>query len=154
MADEGFKIIQQNGAHHLCGVLNETANLSSLLKASEPLRLDMQEVSRLNSIGVRNLLKFLSGWGGKAFSYERCPGEFIDQVNMIPALLGTKRQGTIKSLYVPYECPKCEHEEEVLGDLAAYVPGIATGAFPQHKCPNCGDMMTVVTDSFFVFATR
>ena len=154
MAEAGIKIVERGGVYHLSGVLNEYADLSPLLKAAEPLRLNMSQVSRLNSIGIRNFLKFLADWGPKGFVYEQAPSEFIDQINMIPALLGLKHHGTVKSLFVPYECAKCEHEEDVLSDLADYTAVKTGGEPPKRKCPKCGHEMTVLTDSFFVFMTR
>jgi len=155
MADgQGIKIVEQGGVLHLSGVLNEYTDLSSLLAMAEPLRLNIQMVSRFNSIGIRNLLKFLAIWGNKAFSFERCPSEFIDQINMIPALLGTKGHGEIKSLYVPYECVSCDHEEDVLGTLDEYRDGVGGGSWPVRACGKCGNNMTMLTDSFFVFLSR
>jgi ribosomal protein S27E len=154
VADLGIKIVERDGVFHLAGVLNEYADLSPLLKEREPLLLNMAQVSRLNSIGIRNLLKFLSDWGPKRFTYEACPSEFVDQINMIPALLGTKGNGAIKSLFVPYECESCEHEEDFLGTLQEYVAALKAGALPKRKCPKCGNMMAVLSDSFFVFLNR
>jgi len=153
-ADQGLKIVEEGGIHYLTGELNEYADLSSLLSQPGPLVLNLRGVSRLNSIGIRNLLKFLADWGAKAITYDECPCEFIDQINMIPALLGTKEHATIRSLFVPYECRKCEHEDEVLGALEDFTSGDEGGSTAVRKCPNCGEDMTVLTDSFFVFLSR
>src|SRR5689334_16178520 len=94
--DPGIKIVEKEGIFHLSGILNEYADFSALLTQKEPLRLDMREVTRLNSIGIRNLLKFLADWSPRKFIYLNCPSEFIDQVNMIPALLGNKNNGEVE----------------------------------------------------------
>lgn len=155
MSDQGIKIVEKDGVVHLSGVLNEYADFSGLTAKAEPLRLNMKEVSRLNSIGIRNLLKFLSDWGSKAFSYDQCPSEFIDQINMIPALLGTKAHGKVLSLYVPYECSACDHDDEVLAQADDFRAGIKAGREPPKRpCPKCGQEMAVLTDSFFVFLSR
>jgi hypothetical protein len=154
MAEQGIKIVEKDGAFHLSGVLNEYADFSSLLGQREPLRLNMKAVSRLNSIGIRNLLKFLSDWGPRAFTYEECPSEFIDQVNMIPALLGSKNNGKIESLFVPYECPACDHEDEVLSKVSDFAHVPAGGEGPSRTCAKCGGKMTILTDSFFIFLMR
>lgn len=155
MSDQGMKIVEKDGVVHLSGVLNEYADFSSLLTRTEPLRLNMRQVSRLNSIGIRNLLKFLADWGSKAFSYDQCPSEFVDQLNMIPALLGTKSHGEVLSLYVPYECSNCDHDEDVLAKTADFSDKIKAGQEPpKHPCPKCGSQMAVLTDSFFVFLER
>ncbi len=154
MAEQDIKIVERDGVFYLSGVMNEYADFSPLLPQAAPLRLNMKQVTRLNSIGIRNLLKFLADWGPKPFSYEECPSEFVDQLNMIPALLGVKNHGKVVSLFVPYECLNCDHEEEVLGDLTAYEPSLKNGTPPPaQSCPKCKADMVVLTDSFFVFAS-
>jgi hypothetical protein len=154
MTDQGIKIVEREGIVFLSGVLNEYADFSPLLKNAPPLRLDMQDVSRLNSIGIRNLLKFLSEWGAKPFEYLRSPSEFVDQVNMIPALLGAKGQGRIRSLFVPYECIDCEAEEDVLSPIEQFEKLPKGADAPKRACAKCGGNMAVLTDSFFIFLQR
>src|SRR5690606_17936891 len=121
----------------------------------EPLRLNLRGMSRLNSIGIRNLLKFISAWSPKTFIFEECPSVFIDQVNMIPALTGVKGQGSIETFYVPYECEDCGREEDFLGKAADYASLLKAGKdVPQQICGGCGGPMLVLTDSYFVFLTR
>lgn len=154
MAEQGIKIVEKDGTYHLSGILNEYADFSPLVKQAPPLRLNMRSVSRLNSIGIRNLLKFLAEWGAKDFEYHDCPSEFIDQINMIPALLGTKATGRVVTLFVPYECAECDNEEEVLAKVTDF-KGLAEGGdAPRRKCVKCGGQLSVLTDSFFVFLSR
>lgn len=155
MADQGIKIVAKDGVHHLAGVLDEFSDFSLLLRQSEPLRLNLRLLTRFNSIGVRNFLRFLTDWGPKAFVYDQCPSEFVDQINMIPALLGTKGQGRVETLFVPYECSNCDNEEEVLSRAEDYRAAAKAGAdLPSRTCGKCGHPMTVLMDSFFVFLTR
>ncbi len=154
MAEQGIKIVEKEGVFFLSGVLNEYANFSSLLSRQPPLKLNMRQVSRLNSIGIRNLLKFLSDWGPKAFEYQETPSEFVDQVNMIPALLGPNNHGLIKTLFVPYECTKCDNEQEVLCKIEEFDTVKDGNEPPVRKCSKCSGEMAVLTDSFFVFLQR
>jgi hypothetical protein len=154
LAEHGIKIVEKDGVFLLSGVLNEYADFSSLLAQQPPLKLNLRNVSRLNSIGIRNLLKFLADWGPKPFEYHETPSEFVDQVNMIPALLGPKGHGQIKTLFVPYECTKCDHEAETLCKIEEFEPVKEGNEAPVRKCPKCGGEMAVLTDSFFVFLTR
>lgn len=155
MAEQGIKIVEKDGVFHLSGVLNEYADFSPLLAKPEPLKINLRQLSRLNSIGIRNLLKFLSDWGPKAFVFDQCPSEFVDQINMIPALLGTKNHGKVDTLFVPYECPNCDHEEEILAKAEDYrAAAKAGGELPTRTCSKCGNQMTVLMDSFFVFLAR
>src|SRR5690606_31473784 len=113
------------------------------------LQLNIKGLTRLNSIGIRNLLKFLNKWGARPFSYIECTSEFIDQVNMIPALLGTGGHGKIVDLYVPFECDECGHEHEFYGKVDEF-----NEEEPVRACPKCGGEMFVLSDSFFVFRKR
>jgi hypothetical protein len=154
MAEQGIKIEERAGVFHLSGILNEYADFDALLAKAAPLKLNMRGVSRLNSIGIRNLLKFIGDWGAKPFEYIECPSEFVDQINMIPSLLGAKKTGKVVSLFVPYACENCDNEPEVLCPIGDFA-GVAAGGEPApRKCDKCQGKLTVLTDSFFVFLTR
>jgi hypothetical protein len=155
MAEQGITIREQDGKFFISGIINEYAEFDSLLGKNAPLHLNIKDVSRLNSIGIRNMLKFLNGWGEKGLVYHECPSEFVDQVNMIPALLGTKGHGRIESLHVPYECDECDHEEEKLCDVKDIEVVLKKdGEPPTAECPKCQSEMYVLSDSFFVFLQR
>jgi hypothetical protein len=154
MADQGIKIVSKDGVFFLSGVLDEYADLTALEEAAEPLRLNFKGISRFNSIGIRGLLKFLFSWGSKGLIYEECPSEFVDQANMIPALLGAKKQGVILSLFVPYECTACDFDEEVLSRTSDLQKSLAAGAELTKNCPSCGGKMEVPAESFFHFLKR
>ena len=154
MADRGIKIVSKDGVFFLSGVLDEYADLSSLTEAKEPLRLNFKGISRFNSIGIRGLLKFLFAWGSKGLIYEECPSEFVDQANMIPALLGAKKQGVIHSLFVPYECTSCDFDEELLAQTADLQKTLAAEGKLVKSCPSCGGKMEVPAESFFYFLKR
>jgi len=149
MAEVGIKIEVRGGVHFLSGELNEYSDFEGMKNATPPLILNMKGVERLNSIGIRNLLKFLNNWGSQPFVYQECRAEFIDQINMIPALLGVKNVGKVETLFAPFECDNCSFEEEVLGKAEDF-----EGDEPVRPCPKCGSEMIVVSDSFFIFRGR
>ncbi len=152
MSNQGIQIDEKGGVYFVRGVLDEYADLSNLLTKPAPLRLNLQGLTRLNSIGVRNLLKFLANWGDKPLIYEHCTSEFIDQLSMIPALLGIKKQGQVASLYVPYECTRCDHEADIFGPMSEYEGALRTNTWPTKSCSKCGGSMQVISDTFFAFA--
>ena len=154
MAEQGIKIVSKDGVFFLSGVLDEYANFAPLVGATEPLRLNLKAISRFNSIGIRCLLKFLYDWGPKSLIYDECPSEFVDQANMIPALLGAQKQGVISSLFVPYECRDCDHDEEFLGQTTDLQKTLASGQSLTKPCSRCGGTMAVQSDSFFLFLSR
>lgn len=146
-----FSIKHQDGRYHLVGILNEYADLSPLLAAQEPLRLNMGGLSKLNSIGIRNFLRFLSDWGPRSIQYENATSEFIDQLNMIPSLKGVNNHAVIESFFVPWQCLECDHEDEVLMDSGTIVPTVEAGDDPERKCPKCSSDMSLLVDSYFEF---
>lgn len=146
-----FTITKRDGTYVLSGVLNEFADFKSLISAAEPLRLDLGGLSKLNSIGVRNFLRFLSDWGGKALVFENATAEFIDQVNMIPSLKGVHHHAQIQSFYVPWQCVRCEREDEVLVSTPEVRAVLDAGDEPSRKCPKCDNDMNLLVDTFFEF---
>ena len=77
---------------------------------------------------------------------------FFDRVTNADVVMLSRQ---ITTLFVPYECNNCDHEEEVLSPTDDYRASVAEGKDPpKRKCPKCGAGMTVLTDSFFVFLQR
>ena len=148
----GVALELKDGTFFLSGVLDEYADFSSLLSVSEPLKLNLRGIKQLNSIGIRNMLEFLKKTGSKRIEYYECPSEYVDQINMIPALLGFGDQkAEVKSMFIPFECKKCDHAEDMLktsDDIAKSLDGESTVT---EKCPKCGGDMIVYNDFFFSF---
>jgi len=153
VAVDSFSIDLKEGCYHLSGVLDEFANFDVLKLSSEPLRLNLSQVSKLNSIGIRNFLRFLSDWGAKELYYEHATSEFIDQVNMIPAMKGFAKQARIMSFNVPWQCLSCDYEDEIFMEAGKVEPLLENGIKLSHLCSNCGKDMRLLVDSFFDFLT-
>jgi len=155
MVDQGIKLTDKDGVVYATGFLDEYADFDAILSRSEPLVLNMEGVLRINSVGIRNFLKFLNAWGPKSLEYQKCTADFIDQLNMIPAIGGINKQAVVSSLYVPLECDSCDKELEQLSDIKPYKDAIEKNQeLPHVKCPECGDSMNVLSESFFVFLER
>jgi hypothetical protein len=151
---QGITIEDRNGTVYLIGPLNEYGDLSSILSKPAPLTLNLRSITRINSIGIRNFLKFLSGWGDKPLRYEDCTVEFIDQVNMIPSLLGIKQHADISSLEIPYECTGCDLEDVTLTSYSDAVNYLKSETFPKPTCQSCGSVMVPVIDTYFSFVKK
>jgi anti-anti-sigma regulatory factor len=74
-----MKISRKGGVVFLEGVVDENADFSPLLSENPPLQLDLSGVSRINSIGVRSWMKFISLWGDKPMEYLECPTIITDR---------------------------------------------------------------------------
>ena len=156
MADQGITIEVRAEVVYLSGYMNENADLSSLLNRMDPLILNLKNVLRFNSTGIRNLLKFLNKWGSRPLIYQDCPCDFIDQVNMIPALLG-QPEGTykIQSLFMPYECRTCGYESEDLEQFDTVVKIVGSDRqITKKPCPKCASPLHLISEAYLFFLDR
>jgi len=135
----------------LVGVMDEFADLSPMLQAAAPLRMKMGRVLRFNSIGIRNLMKFLKQWNKGDYEFIDCPVEFVDQVEMIPNILKMSGKGRISSCRAPFTCSSCGHEDELLVSEAELNNAKAKNTKPEKTCSQCRASMTVLAEGFFSF---
>lgn len=133
----------------LRGAITETTDFSKAL-AAEPKRvaIDLSEVDRVNSYGVREWIRFLKALvdGGAQVFLDRVSVPMVRQMNMIPQVRGGAE---VRSLFAPYYCPACDDEQRL--PLTA-----GSRDAPEHApCPACGAEMEFddVQDAYFAFAT-
>jgi hypothetical protein len=122
----------------LTGVIDEASYLGELLPAGPGLlRLDLAGVTFINSLGVREWIRFLAtaAQGGVKVELARVSEPLIQQLNMIVAARG---QADVLSFYAPYACDACGREESLLIDLAVHRAQLVKGDAPPAKCPECG----------------
>ena len=125
----------------LTGVIDESASLPELLPQTPGrLRIDLAGVTFINSLGVREWIRFLAtaAQAGVAVELARVSEPLIQQLNMIVAARG---QAEVLSFYAPYACDACGREESLLIDLAPNRAALARGEAPAAKCPECGSAM-------------
>ena len=102
---------------------------------AKTLVLDMQGVEYFNSLGIRawaNFVKPLTE--GRSVSYERCPPDFINQINMMPLLADSIRIQSFSSAFI---CPNCNHTQTELFD-ATQEKSDLIAAFESKVCDQCG----------------
>lgn len=135
-----MNIERKGGKVYLSGVINENSDFSPLLKETSPLKIDFSGVQRINSVGVRSWMKFLSQWGDdKLLEYWECSVVIVDQLSIIGSLRGVRKKvATVKSVYLPSECTSCAKESEVRVSEDDYRkdPSLLSYLKP---CPHCGD---------------
>jgi hypothetical protein len=120
----------------LIGNVDESVDLAPLIAMAGPLVVDLGEMDRINSIGVRTWMNFVKARekAGAALTIERCSPMMVGQITMITRFMGS--QAHVKSLLVPYFCKKCQREH---AEVFAAVPGASVS--PTIACPNCGGQM-------------
>ena len=101
----------------LAGVIDDSFPADKLvLPADKAIEINLNDVKMINSLGIREWIKFVNSIQSKNVSITHCPKIFIDQVNMVQGFLPTLFK--IKSFYVPYF-----NEDDDLEKSVLYVSG-------------------------------
>lgn len=144
---EGFSYLK------LGGVIDEDNHLRKLtgqLKGSAVV-LDLSEVERINSCGVRDWVNWLSDVEASGFKVVmvRCSSAIINQVNMVTNFIG---DAFVHSFFAPYLNPETEQEKNILlftETLAQQNPVLA----PTIRCEDTGYLLEFddFEESYFAF---
>lgn len=119
------------------GEIDENADLQVLaLQLEGTVVLDLGEVRRINSAGVREWVNFMRELGHvKQVWLSRCSTAIVNQLNMIYNFRG---RASVKTFFAPYLCVRCETEVDVLLDTNVHFPDKNLLRPPEVKCPQCG----------------
>ena len=122
----------------LKGHISEAANFTALKQLPRQLTIDLSEISRINSIGVREWSTFVRECelAGMDLTFERCSPAIVSQMGMISNFMGMRSR--VKSVLVPYLCTSCKFE---LLDVLELVARMPVKVAPTLRCPSCQDMM-------------
>jgi serine/threonine protein kinase len=100
------------------------------------LVVDLEEVSRITSFGVREWCQALQHVHAEYYCFVRCHPVVVSQFNLVRGFAGS---GELVTLYVPYRCPHCNHHFELLLDLRqSYHQVEASDA--TAPCGRCGEL--------------
>lgn len=139
----------------LGGVIDEDNELGDLVDKipSGTAVIDLGEIERINSCGVRdwvNWLGKLEGNGTRSVLVE-CSPAIVAQINLVNNFTGT---GVVKSFYVPYFCPECDEEKVLLVEAADMGP--PPHEPPTCRCDECDLVMDFddMPDSYFAFLSN
>ena len=150
----------QSTVHHrgdvtyvkLSGVIdedNELADLSDKIPEGTAI-IDLGDVERINSCGVRDWVNWLSKveQGRTSVVLVECSPAIVAQINLVNNFTGS---GVVKSFYVPYFCPECDEEKVLLVETADM--GSAPHEPPTCRCDECDLVMDFddMPDSYFAF---
>jgi ABC-type transporter Mla MlaB component len=133
-----FTVTRAPGRLVLAGRIDEHAHLADLEATVEDMTLaiDLAGVSYINSLGVRDWVKFLRAFAKReiAVTLERCADVMVHQMNMIVDARGAAR---VASIYAPFACDACGWEGAELIETAEVQPIVAMGRAPEIVCPDC-----------------
>lgn len=140
---------------YLSGEITERTDFEALTRALESApatELDLREVSRVNSSGVREWVLFLSRARAlrRRLTLAACPPEFVHQLNMIA---GFAQGCSVRSVLAPFACEnaKCRAEQLVEVELA----GDPVAAVQRPRaCGKCGGALRFddLEEAYFAFA--
>lgn len=132
------------------GPISETNSLFSASVANATVvNIDLNAMTFINSIGVKNWITFMGRIPAKATVHlHNCPLVMINQVSMVVGFLPTN--GFVESFKMPYHCDDCGAEDNVTGvrgkdfEYASSNNGTAKIEIPEEKvCPKCRKTMTL-----------
>ncbi|MFY0566265.1 serine/threonine-protein kinase [Archangium lansingense] len=140
----------------IAGVIDETFPLTSASSDLGGLLIvDLGQVERISSFGVRRWIEFASKLpaGGIALYVVNAPPVMVDQLNMVEGFSGVAR---VLSVLAPYTCRTCGEDRLRLVDLQTEAPIIAEGRAPEHSCPVCAGKLEFadLPSEFFDYAQR
>lgn len=97
----------------LAGALDEETSLSGLsAQDCADMTVDLEGLTAINSIGIREWIRWVKGLGAVKLRVRACPRVFVDQINMVAGML--PEGAIVESFYVPYHCEEQDAEIAVL----------------------------------------
>jgi DNA-directed RNA polymerase subunit RPC12/RpoP len=138
----------------LAGRIDDAAALVALIESVKAglVVIDTGGVVFINSIGVREWLRFLRGLvaTGSQIQLENVAEVLVTQMNLIPDL---RLGATVVSVQAPYACERCGAEVSQLVDVAAHLEQLRALKPPAFVCPECGGTLALADypDRYFTF---
>ena len=135
------------------GVIDEDNDLGQLADrvAGSTAVIDLSEVERINSCGVRDWVNWLGKVEkkGAGVVLVECSPAIVAQINLVNNFTGG---GVVKSFYAPYFCPTCDREKQLLVDASSF-QGQTKFKAPICRCDECDGVMDFddMEESYFAF---
>jgi hypothetical protein len=148
--------IERNGSRWwLRGTIDERAHLADLaadVAAAGVLCLDLEGITHINSIGVRDWSSLLRRLADRGIDVrlERCAEVMVQQMNMIEDARG---KAGVDSIMAPFGCDACGWEGHRVLVIPEIVSTVASGRPPPATCAECGEVarFTDFVDRYFLF---
>lgn len=123
------------------GQIDEGTRLVGLAdKVQDGITIDLEKVSFINSVGVREWIRLLRALRkrGAAIRMRRCSEAMIHQMNMI---VEAKGNAEVESFFAPYVCDGCGYEGSMCLDVSPNATKLKELQAPTVDCPECNDKM-------------
>jgi len=160
---DNFEVYEETGPEGkklvFVGFLNENADFEKVpdIEGSAIL-LDLVDVQGTNSLGLKKWITWITPLAKRVqITMSNCPPALVQQMSI---LRGFVPQGAhVKSVFVPYYCENCGHEENLKHEngigffvgTADTKPGYRLKE--HHDCSQCGSEMEpdILPESYFKF---
>lgn len=146
----------------ISGPVDENTEFPDLSKAARGvLRLELNAVTRLNSMGLKGWIAWMKSIPKNLqVEFSLCPRAVVDQMGILNGFL--PMQATVVSFLVPYHCHKCGHETDVIAIREQDYLEANTDfrekvlLSAERPCPECGSQMDwdIVPQKYFSFMRR
>ena len=132
---------ERNGKMYVrvSGVIDEHADLKPLSSITTDAEVNLKDVRRINSFGVRSWMDAVRRVPKNVeLVFVEAPPPVVDQCNMVRGFLG---HGKLESFFAPMVCEECDEQAKVLFDTARCRE--LGGKLPSTPCKSCGRDMEV-----------
>ena len=144
---EGSRLVLE-----LKGNIDEDANFAAPdVGSAAVVVLDLEGVSAINSVGIREWIKWVKSMPGSVqLCVRRCPKIIVDQINMVAGFLPATAK--VESFYVPYYSDSSGSEKMVLFENGKEFKDGEVHAPPEVK-DDSGEVMEmdVIEAKYFKF---
>ncbi|WP_413560380.1 hypothetical protein [Bdellovibrio sp. HCB209] len=126
-------------------ISEKTALYDYNIKNATELILNLEKVTFINSIGVKNWINWTLKIPSQAtITLIKCPFVIVNQVNIVHGFLPNRAR--VQSFFAPFICESCSTEKiELLEQNKHYTyadfANPATVTLPELTCPKCSEIM-------------
>ena len=101
--------------------------------------LDLNDISKISSFGIREWVDFVNQLSGKAEAvyFIECAPKVVDQLNMVANFAGPK--GKVFSFYAPFRCDYCDAARKRLFQSDRDADQIKSMKPQEKPCDQCGN---------------
>ena len=154
-----FDLRQQGKVSYLTiiGVVDEDNELSKVERvlAPGPLLVDLAHIDRINSLGLRDWVDWVSRVErkGTELVFVNCSPVATSKINEVSNFTG---RGLVKSVSLPYYCPLCECEKLLLWEVEILVGLAPISIAPSCRCDDCDGVMQFdnYEETYFAFLSK
>jgi anti-anti-sigma regulatory factor len=138
----------------ISGAIDETARLVDLIagaRSGERLCLDLHGVTFINSIGVREWVRFQSAAKSANVQLElrRVAEPLVHQLNIMPA---ARSASSVTSFSASYLCEQCDDQVACLIDVATHLEKLSRMEAPPMWCDACKGPMAFIDPAELYFS--